>query len=83
MADLWYRTKEWNSYINNLGASLADNEEFNELMLNLRIAAADYHKASIGYTKRDVSESVLISCKEEFEKSKNLVEHFLEQNSTE
>ena len=84
MTDVWYMTKEWNEYFNNLSAvvsGLPDNDEGMTLVRALRQLAVDYHSMSLRYTQNDVSDSDLESMKDAFNATKAAIESWVDSKN--
>jgi hypothetical protein len=84
MTDVWYMTKEWYEYFNNLMTVVSnqpDNDEGIALLKELRRLSADYHSMSLRYTQNDVSDSDLESIKDSFNASKAAIESWVESKN--
>lgn len=78
MAELWYKTKEWSEYMNEVGTLLQEDDDRYETLYNLRLAAAEYHKGSLLFTKRNINSTELQRLQDNFVELKNQVDEWKE-----
>lgn len=79
MSDIWYKTKEWFEYWNNISnfTIASESTEAIEILKQLRSAAENYHQSSLQYSARNISADELKSYKNIFVELKNNLDNWV------